>query len=200
MEPADIDHFYFDGDHYDARTRIADIPFWVDQARRYGGPILELAVGTGRIAIPLAEAGFAVTGIDMSDSMLGRAQQKCGEASVTVDLIKADIRDFQLNRQYPLILIPANTIVHLKEIDELEACLTSIKAHLEPEGRLIIDTHYPNLRYLHTKWSEPSTSEYLSPSGDEPVRVTSRTAPLKARRFYAANCDGLDASKTSSGV
>ena len=88
MKPADIDHFYVDSDHHDARTRIDDIRFWVDQAGRYRGPILELAVGTGRIAIPLAEAGFAVTGIDMSDSMLNRAKQKCADASVSVGLIK----------------------------------------------------------------------------------------------------------------
>jgi len=173
MKPADIDHFYFDGNHYDARTRIDDIQFWVGQAGRYGGPILELAVGTGRIAIPLVEAGFAVTGIDMSDSTLDRAKQKCDDASVSVDLIKADIRDFHLNKRYPLILIPANTIVHLKEIDELEACLTCVKAHLEPEGRLIIDTHYPSIRYLHTEWIKPSTTEYPSPSDDGPVLVTS---------------------------
>ena len=86
---------------------------------------------------------------------------------------QTDIRDFHLDKRYPLILIPANTIVHLKEIDELEACLNCVIAHLEPEGRLIIDTHYPSFRYLHTEWSKPSTTEYPSPSGDGPVLVTS---------------------------
>jgi 2-polyprenyl-3-methyl-5-hydroxy-6-metoxy-1,4-benzoquinol methylase len=65
-----INLFYFNGAHYDAMSNTEDIPFWIHQAQTYGDPILELAVGTGRIAIPLAKEGFSITGIDMSDSMM----------------------------------------------------------------------------------------------------------------------------------
>ncbi|MFT5369442.1 MAG: 2-polyprenyl-3-methyl-5-hydroxy-6-metoxy-1,4-benzoquinol methylase [Candidatus Latescibacterota bacterium] len=70
MDAPDTNHFYFNGAHYDAMSNTEDIPFWIHQAQTYSDPILELAVGTGRIAIPLAKEGFRITGIDMSDSMM----------------------------------------------------------------------------------------------------------------------------------
>lgn len=63
MNPPDIDHFCFDGEHFDARAKREDLPFWISQARAYGDPVLELAVGTGRIAIPLAREGFSTLAV-----------------------------------------------------------------------------------------------------------------------------------------
>jgi len=175
MNAPDTNHFYFNGAHYDALTQIEDIPFWIHQAQTYGDPILELAVGTGRIAIPLAKEGFKVTGIDMSDSMLEQAQKKLFAAQVSVNLIKADMRDFHLDTKFPLIIIPSNSIVHLQALEDLEACLACVKKHLTPNGTLIIDTHNPQFKYLNSDPNKPpSTRTYPNPNGEGTITVSSR--------------------------
>ena len=140
----------FDGRHYDQHWRhlTADIPFWLNQARRFGGPILELACGTGRVSLPLAKAGFAVTGTDVSDSMLAEARKKAAAASVAIEWLKADVRSFDLGRKFPLVIFPFNTIAVMHEIEDLEACLASVKRHLAPGGRFIIDVFNPSLDIL----------------------------------------------------
>lgn len=174
MNPPDVNHFYFDGEHYDANVNLNDIPFWVHQAKKFGDPLLELAVGTGRIAIPIAKAGYRVTGIDMSDSMLEQARRKVEKENVSVEFIKADIRNFHIGAKFPLILIPANTIVHFTDHRDLEACLSCVKKHLEPNGKLIVDTHNPNFKYLHSDPNNPpSVREYISPNNKGTVTVTS---------------------------
>jgi 2-polyprenyl-3-methyl-5-hydroxy-6-metoxy-1,4-benzoquinol methylase len=175
MNAPDTDHFYFNGAHYDALTPLEDIHFWIHQAQTYGDPILELAVGTGRIAIPLAKEGFKVTGIDMSDSMLEHAKRKQLAEHVSVNLLKADIRDFHLHTKFPLIIIPSNSIVHLQALEDLEACLACVKEHLTPNGKLIIDTHNPQFKYLNNDPNKPpSTRTYPNPKGEGMVTVTSQ--------------------------
>ena len=167
MKPPDIEHLYFDGRHYDQRyIPSEDIPFWINQVKRYGVPVLELACGTGRVSIPLAKGGFKVTGIDISDSMLAEAKKKSLQENVAVEWIKVDIRDFDLGKKFPLIIFPANTICFLYELDELEACLSCVKRHLRPNGRFIIDVFNPRLdillrdpekRYPHSEYPDPDT-------------------------------------------
>ena len=169
---ADVDHFYFDGKHYDAKSSISDLPFWMSQAKRFGGPILELAVGTGRIAIPLAKEGYEVTGIDASKSMLERAEKKLSEEQLPIRLIKADIRAFDIGSDFSLVIIPANSIVHLHSVDDFRALLQCVRKHLRPRGTFIIDTHNPDLAYLqHDDRASPSVREYPDPSGDGAVEV-----------------------------
>ena len=93
MNPESVDHLYRDGKHYDLMLHgTQDLPFWTAQANRYGGPVLELACGTGRIAIPLAKEGFAVTGIDLSRAMLAEARDKAARESVSVGRNKTHTR------------------------------------------------------------------------------------------------------------
>ncbi len=68
----------YNGRHYDLTNRdiVEDIPFYLNQVRKYGEPVLELACGTGRITIPLAEQGIQITGLDITDSMLAQAKKK----------------------------------------------------------------------------------------------------------------------------
>jgi 2-polyprenyl-3-methyl-5-hydroxy-6-metoxy-1,4-benzoquinol methylase len=96
-----IDHIYQDGRHYDQLFSGAnkDFPFWIGQAKKYGGPVLELACGTGRLSIPLARAGFSVTGIDHSEAMLDEAKKKSAEQGVAVEWVSGDIRDFDLGKK-----------------------------------------------------------------------------------------------------
>lgn len=167
--------FLYDGKYYDIKYRnlTQDIPFWIDMARRYGDPVLELACGTGRISIPLAREGFRVTGIDISDSMISRAREKLRHEDLSVEWVNADMRDFHLGKKYSLILLPFNSICHLLELRDLEGCLSCVKEHLKPYGRLIIDVFTPSPEILCRRPEEryPNT-EFPDPNGRGIVEVT----------------------------
>ena len=112
-------------------------------ARLTGGPVLELGVGTGRVAIPLAKDGHAVTGIDRSAAMLARAEKHARRARVSVRLVEADMRAFSIDQAFALIAIPFNTFLMLTP-DERWACLARCREHLTAAGRLAIDVFQPD--------------------------------------------------------
>jgi SAM-dependent methyltransferase len=145
----EIIELYRDGRHYD-RLYIQgqDLPFWLEQARRYGGPILELGCGTGRVALTLAQAGFDVTGIDVAEGMLREARRKAVEAGLAVEWVHADMRALDLGRTFALILLPANALGHLLDLGDFEACMASVKRHLAPGGRFVIDFFVPKTSLL----------------------------------------------------
>jgi ubiquinone/menaquinone biosynthesis C-methylase UbiE len=175
MKPPDVEHLYFDGRHYDQRYRdvTRDIPFWIEQARRYGDPVLELACGTGRVALPLAKEGFRVTGIDISDSMLAQARRKASQEGIAVEWVKADVRDVELGKRFSLVIFPANAICHLLELEDFEACLACVRRHLSTEGRLIIDVFNPRLDILlRDSAKRYPHGEYPDPDGKGTVVVT----------------------------
>ena len=131
------------------RQITGDLAFYLECAKRFGGPILELGVGTGRIAWALADAGFDVIGVDRSEGMLDAARAK-SEAYVEaarqrLDFIQADITSFDLGRSFPLAIMPFSTFQHLALADQQRACLTSIRRHLPDDGRLVLDAFDPIL-------------------------------------------------------
>ena len=109
---------------------------------------MEIACGTGRIAIPLAEAGIDVTGLDVSEGMLARARQKGEEAGVTVRWIRADCRDFSLDRKFCRIVMPFNSLQHLYDRESLEHCFGRIRSRLEEGGTFVFDVFNPDLLIL----------------------------------------------------
>src|SRR5512145_1345789 len=99
------EHYERIADLYDAFvTTEADIPFFLEEARKAAGPILELMAGTGRLTIPLAQAGIPVTCVDFSPDMLSRLRAKA--AGLPVEIHEMDIRTMDLGHQYPQIVIP----------------------------------------------------------------------------------------------
>ena len=107
------------------------------------GPILDLGCGTGRILVPLAEEGLDVIGLDASPEMLAICRKKLGSGSENVRLVQGDIRRFDLNERFSMILIPGFSIQLLLEEDDLDACLKACLAHLKPGGQVIIPTYLP---------------------------------------------------------
>src|SRR5262245_28969077 len=88
--------------------------FYLLEARRRGGAVLDLACGTGRFTIPLARSGLEVVGGDLSPSMLERARAKAAAASVGIDFVEMDMREFDLaGRRFGLVIIAANSLLHL---------------------------------------------------------------------------------------
>ncbi len=175
LKPPDCSDLYRDGRHYDLLTVdfVEDIPFYQRQIDRYGQPVLELACGTGRITIPLAEKDVDITGLDVNESMLSRAKQKAATRGIRIDWALADCRNFGLNRKFRLIFIPINSITHLHCREDLEAFLARVKEHLHEEGRFIIDLFNPCLDILkRDATNRYPVAEYEDPDGRGRVIVT----------------------------
>jgi len=137
--------------------------YYRELARRVGGPVLELACGTGRLTIPIAADGHEVVGLDASPAMLRRARQKAeswssgsraphaeADSSDGLDLtfLAGDMRSFDLGRQFPLVIVSCNSLAHLITNDELKACFSTVLRHLAPGGLLAFDIVNPDLRAL----------------------------------------------------
>ncbi|MBV9599952.1 MAG: class I SAM-dependent methyltransferase [Chloroflexi bacterium] len=113
----------------------ADVPFYVDLARQANGPLVELAVGNGRVAIPVARAtGRQVIGIDLSDGMLEQARSNAAAAGVQLDLRKADIRELVLDEPAALIYCPFRSLMHLPTWADRRRTFERVAASLRPDG------------------------------------------------------------------
>ncbi|HEX8396461.1 MAG TPA: class I SAM-dependent methyltransferase [Pyrinomonadaceae bacterium] len=142
------------------------LAFYEDKIALYGSPVLELACGSGAYVIPLAEKGVDVVGIDISDEMLSRAKEKAAARNVSLDLRKGDIRDFELNQKFPLILLLGNSLQHLLTREDVEKCFAAVKQHLTPNGRFIIEVFNPSLKILTRPADENVLdSEYETEAG-----------------------------------
>ncbi len=112
-----------------------DVPFWLSLAEREGDPIVEWGAGTGRLAIPLAEAGFEVTGVELSERMAEKGRKKGG----TVEWVRGDMRTAKLRRRYRLAVCAFNSFLCLLGVDDALGFLRNAQEHLEPGGLLGIE-------------------------------------------------------------
>jgi SAM-dependent methyltransferase len=114
----------------------ADIPFYVELARATDGPLVELAVGSGRVAIPVAQAtGRPVIGMDTSPAMLAQARARAAEAGVELELREGDMRDFILEQPAGLIYCPFRALLHLPTWADRRRTFERVAASLRPGGR-----------------------------------------------------------------
>lgn len=114
----------------------ADIPFYVALAHEADGLLVELAVGNGRVAIPVAQAtGRRVIGIDSSPAMLALARTGAADASVELDLRQGDMRDFALEDPAALIYCPFRALLHLPTWADRRRTFERVAAALRPDGR-----------------------------------------------------------------
>jgi SAM-dependent methyltransferase len=123
-----------------------DIEMYLGFAERTGGSILEIGSGTGRVALALAEAGRAVVGLELSEAMRAVAQRKADRAQLTdrVEFLAGDMRRFQLDQHFGLIIVPLNTFLHNLTLDDQLATLACCKKHLRPGGLLVVDCFNPD--------------------------------------------------------
>jgi ubiquinone/menaquinone biosynthesis C-methylase UbiE len=125
-------------DRYDewAAEMTEDVSFYVGLARAADGPLVELAVGNGRVAIPVArEMGRRVIGIDSSPAMLAQARDRAAEAGVELDLREGDMRDFALDEPAALIYCPFRALLHLPRWADRRRTFERVAASLQPGGR-----------------------------------------------------------------
>ncbi len=154
---------YYDWEHADYDV---DVPLYQDFARRTGGPILELACGSGRLMAPLLELGERVVGVDSSGPMLERARQALGKAGLLgrATLHEADVRRFTLDERFSLAIFGLDSFGLLLTIDDQLAALRRIRQHLVPGGLLILDLSNGNGR-----GAEPTDELVLQYEGHDPA-------------------------------
>ncbi len=112
------------------------------------GPILEFAIGTGRVAIPLAARGLEITGIELSADMLTELRAKPGADSITA--VEGDMATTRIPGDFSLVYLVFNTITNLTSQDEQVACFENAARHLRPGGRFVVENGIPKLRQLPT--------------------------------------------------
>ncbi len=140
-----------------SRSVVEDVAFYVDEARRSGGPVLELGVGTGRIAVPIAAAGIEVVGVDLSAGMLEVARERAALAGVSLDLRLGDMRDPPVDGAFPLVAIPFRSLLHMETDSDRRAALRAAARRLAPAGRLVFDVFAPgadDIADTHGRWLE----------------------------------------------
>jgi SAM-dependent methyltransferase len=148
--------YYFDPNvagAYDAETDasqpvvVDDIPFYVDLARQAaaaGHAVLELGCGTGRVTLPIAQAGVEVVGLDNAAPMLDVARRKAASDS-NPRWFQGDMASFRLDQRFGLVIIPFRSFLLLLAVEEQKACLARIHEHLLPGGRLALNVFNPSI-------------------------------------------------------
>lgn len=162
---------------------LDDIEMYRGFAQRTGGRILEIGVGTARVAAALAQAGHSVTGIDRSEAMLKIARDKVEGLGLSerVTLTQADMREFELDVRFDLAIVPINTFMHNLTLNEQVAALNCIKRHLTPQGLLVIDLFNPDP-------SQPNERQLLlhnirrDANGQAILQFTTRTFDWESQR------------------
>lgn len=128
----------------------ADLGFFLDIVRESGGPVLELASGTGRLLVPCAKEVDSAVGVDNSPSMLRECEQRCAEEGVAdrVELVCADMRTVRLGRRFPLVLMGGQPLAFMPTEEDLVAALATVREHLAPGGRFVAAMPVPRFEEL----------------------------------------------------
>lgn len=134
-----------------------DKDFWIDQARNAGSPILELACGSGRLAIPIAELGFIVHGIDNSPEMLAILEDKRTRMTVNSENLTYELSSMSGDDEYPsgfnLAFVSTSALQYLHTIDDQEKAFAKVYKSLKSGGKFIADVFNPNPEFI-TDWGE----------------------------------------------
>ena len=170
-----------------------DLDLYLALAARTGGSILELAVGSGRLAVPLATAGWQVTGVDMDAAMIARARARAvaagPESAARLDLIEADIAELHLAGRFGLAFIALNTLLLLGDRAAQAAAVRTLADHLRPGGVAVVDVWLPDaddlarydgrlfLEYVRT---DPDTGRTIIKTGAALHDAASQTVALSS--------------------
>ena len=137
----------YDGVHADLTH---DIDFYVEMARESGGPVLELGCGTGRVSLPIAQAGVPVTGIDISPRMIEVAQAKAAKRGLAERCVfqSGDMATVQLAERFPLVIMPFRSFHSMLTTEEQRQALARVRERLAPGGVFAMDTFNPDVNSL----------------------------------------------------
>jgi len=159
-----------------SRSVVEDVGFYVAEARAAGGPVVELGVGTGRIAIPIVQQGIRVIGVDSSREMLAACARRAQAAGVAelLDLRLGDLRSPSVDEQVPLVICPFRSYLHLADDGERIDALTAARSVLVANGRLVFDVFAPkadDIAETHGRWLEREPGIYEHADWDAEART-----------------------------
>jgi SAM-dependent methyltransferase len=163
-----------------SRSVVEDMEFYVAEARAAtqggAGPIVELGVGTGRIALPIASAGIAVIGVDSSEGMIGVCRAQAERAGLTelLDLRLGDLREPPVEERVGLVICPFRAFLHMPTEAERLRALLAAYGLLQPGGRFVFDVFTPSrgdIEETHGRWIEREPGIYERAHWDEQERT-----------------------------
>ncbi|NOY59113.1 MAG: class I SAM-dependent methyltransferase [Calditrichaeota bacterium] len=176
-----------------------DLDFYLNMADEFGSPVLEIGAGTGRVAIPLADAGHTIWGIDNSVKMLEAAEKNLlrlpAQKRSNIVLSKQNMQSFSLQQEFPLCIIPFRAFLHNLTMDEQVSTLLSIHHHLQPEGILAFDLFVPLYSVISQKeWQDEITEdEFAQP--DSGVTIKTKVTHDYARQLLNISNTYLSSEK-----
>ena len=167
---------YYD-DAYATKNDLVDLPFYMDLAKRSGGPVLEMACGTGRILLPIARAGIEIHGVDNSLPMLevlrSHVRQEPPEVQQRITIAEGDMRSFRSAQKYTLVTIPFRPMQHMYTVEDQAAALQTAAFHLVEGGLFAFDVFYPNYELLQSGIGE-ETLDLEWPLASDPGKIVRR--------------------------
>ena len=178
--------------HIHHNAHIEDLPFWLKLAQQQGGPVLELGCGTGRVLVPLIQAGFKVYGVDSDPQMLAflrknLANVEGGQAT----LVEADMANFSLPERFPLAILPCNTFSTLDLVTR-QATLANVLTHLQPRGVFAVSVPNPvMLEELPQRSEEEVEESFPHPITGNQVQVLSSWQRTKTQFIVTWSYDHL---------
>jgi SAM-dependent methyltransferase len=198
---------YADPVEYDRRdSSDTGVAFYAALAQETGGPVLEIACGTGRVAIPIARQGFAVTGLDVVPAMLDRARFKAEAAGLPVHWVEGDARSFDLGEErFRLIFLTGNAFQAFLTNADQEALLSRVRAHLHEEGLFAFETRNPRWRtregrdedpdglfvYLETRAEEEELPPHTDAHGREGAQERTKITRTALRYTFPQELEAL---------
>jgi len=143
---------YNDPEYYDLQYQnyLKDLPFLLEWAEKQNGEIVDLACGTGRLTIPLAERGYKIIGVDINEGMLNRAKEKTINMNLPIQWELQDCTELSLNTVGSLIYMTGNSFQHFLTNDSQNRLFKSVNTHLVDGGVFIFNTRFPILNELAT--------------------------------------------------
>jgi ubiquinone/menaquinone biosynthesis C-methylase UbiE len=170
-------NLYSDAQRYDlvmgAYARGDQLNFYRQQVARYGEPVLELACGSGRFTLPLANEGINITGMDISEEMLNMAKFKASNSGVSIRFLQGDMRNFNLGEKFNLIFISAQSLSHLHMREEIENCFSCVRRHVAEKGRFLIEIFNSSVKMLARETGRRyAVGQYEDPTAGSQVFVT----------------------------
>lgn len=201
----DVTAAYYD-DQYDSETMDVpdDVDFYVQRAREADGPVLEVGCGTGRVYLELLRAGVDADGIDISAGMLDRLREKAAAEGLDPSVRRADVTDFEPDREYALVTVPFRAFLHLTTLDDQLAALRSIRCALAPDGELALNFFAPSFDVICERYGEPQ-SVTVERDGDAYRLVTTTSfadevEQVAELRTEVYDADGDLLTKQSAGL
>ncbi len=175
-----------------------DIPFWLAQAAGQPGPILELGTGTGRVLLPLLQAGYSSIGLDHDHSMLFELQANAAKSQLSdLNLIQADMGAFHFGCRFGLIILPCNTLSTLEPALRGQM-LQLVRQHLLPGGRFVASAPNPQVFQDLPAHGEPEIEDiFPHPNDGEPVQVSSEWKRTKSHFILTWHYDHLQPDGTT---